>query len=87
MIIYTFVFIILYFLYLYLNNNLFFWYKQAIGGSDDIYFSHSSTNGFDIIYKVFYMFARLGWHIFVPKTYLSIFISVAYILKSFLIKN
>tara|TARA_Y100000816_G_scaffold288857_2_gene274232 strand:+ start:1072 stop:2643 length:1572 start_codon:yes stop_codon:yes gene_type:complete len=85
---YTYLFLISYFLYLYLNNNFSLWYTQAIGGSDDIYLTSTNFDIYDFVYKIFFYVARLGWHLFVPKTYLSAFITVVYILNIyFLVKK
>ena len=75
----TFVFIIFYFFILYLNDNLFLWYSQSFGLSDQ-YFGVSELGLLERIEQYIYYILRLTYHFLIPKTLSNILFSVCGIL-------
>jgi len=79
-IIYTYLFIIIYVLILYVNNNLFLWFSQGLGLSDH-FFGTNDSSFLERIKNYIYYILRAVYHLLFPSNLSNLLFSICFVLN------
>ena len=77
---YTFIIIIIYFLILYINDNLFLWFSQGFGFSDH-YFGVDSFSLLERIEKYVYYILRISYYLLIPSDLPNLLFSICFFIN------